>query len=232
MKLFGGIYFNEDGVSTSVRGMHLQTALLDNINTNIFSFGKVGYQRKVPVLSSFAELIGTHALSEVADESVGRLRQTRNPLDLALAKEGYFQYYTPYGIKLTRDGRFKLDKDGNLVTLENNKVLSASGQTIKFSKVPKSLDNIKVNKEGVITVFDPDTKKFINEGQISVVASNGSITKEIDVRQGFDEDSNVTIHSEFFSLVPVRRNFEANRQLYIIQNDALTKTIQEIGRAT
>ena len=36
MKLFGGIYFNKDGVSTSVRGMHLQTALLDNINTNIF----------------------------------------------------------------------------------------------------------------------------------------------------------------------------------------------------
>ena len=69
-------------------------------------------------------------------------------------------------------------------------------------------------------------------GQLSVVASNGSITTDIDVRQGFTEDSNVTLQSEFFNIIPVRRNFEANRQLYIIQNDELSKTIQELGKAT
>lgn len=232
MRLYGGIYFNENGLSTSIRGMHLQTALLDNINCNVTSFGKVGYQRKAPVLSSFAELVGVHALSEVVDDKVGRLRQTKNPLDFALAQKGYFQYMTPYGIKLTRDGRFKLDKDGYLLTLDNFKVLSLTGQPVKFDKVPERLEDIKVDKKGTITAFDPQNKKFSDIGQLSVVASDGSITKDMDVRQGFSEDSNVSIQSEVFNLVPVRRNFEANRQLYIIQNDALTKTIQELGRAT
>ncbi|OGH97429.1 MAG: hypothetical protein A2104_04390 [Candidatus Melainabacteria bacterium GWF2_32_7] len=231
MRLFGGIYFNENGLSNSVRAMHLQTAMLDNINCNITNFGKVGYQRKAPVLSSFAELIGVHALSEVADESVGRLRQSRKPLDIALATEGYFQYMTPNGIKLTRDGRFKIDKNGYLLTLDNFKVLSATGQPIKFDKVPEKLEDIKVDKDGTLTAFDSKEKKFNNVGQLSVVSSDGSITKDINVKQGFTEDSNVTIHTEFFNLVPVRRNFEANRQLYIIQNDELSKTIQELGRA-
>ena len=231
MRLFGGIYFNENGLSNSVRAMHLQTAMLDNINCNITNFGKVGYQRKAPVLSSFAELIGVHALSEVADESVGRLRQSRKPLDIALATEGYFQYMTPNGIKLTRDGRFKIDKNGYLLTLDNFKVLSATGQPIKFDKVPEKLEDIKVDKDGTLTAFDSKEKKFNNVGQLSVVSSDGSITKDINVKQGFTEDSNVTMHTEFFNLVPVRRYFEANRQLYIIQNDELSKTIQELGRA-
>ncbi|EKE03980.1 MAG: hypothetical protein ACD_20C00122G0002 [uncultured bacterium] len=231
MRLFGGIYFDENGLSNSVRAMHLQTAMLDNINCNISNFGKVGYQRKAPVLSSFAELIGVHALSEVTDEQVGRLRQTRQPLDFALAKEGYFQYMTPDGIKLTRDGRFKIDKDGYLLTINDNKVLSATGQPVKFKDIPDNLENIKVDKEGIITVFDPVKKQFNKVGQISVVASDGSITKDIYVKQGFTEDSNVTMQTEFFSLIPVRRNFEANRQLYIIQNDELSKTIQELGKA-
>lgn len=230
MRLFGGIFFNEDGISTSIRDMHLQTALLDNINSNITNFGKVGYQRKAPVVSSFSQLIGVHAMSEVTDESVGRLRRTRNPLDFALAKEGYFQYQTAQGTKLTRDGRFKLDKNGYLLTLDNNKVLSSTGQPLKFKKIPQRDEDIKVDHDGVITAFDPDTKQFENVGQFSVVSSKGSITKEIDVRQGYTEDSNVTLQSEFFNIIPVRRNFEANRQAYIIQNDELTKVIQELGK--
>jgi flagellar basal-body rod protein FlgF len=230
MKLFGGIYYSEDGLSTSIRGMHLQTTLLNNINDNVTGFGKVGYQRKVPVLSSFAELIGANALSEVSDESVGRLRQTKNPLDFALAQKGYFQCQTPNGIKLTRDGRFKLDKNGYLLTLDDNKVLSITGQPVKLSKIPDSLDRIKVDKEGLITIFDPETKTSTTEGQISVVASDGSITRQVDLRQGFTEDSNVRLHSEVFQLVPVRRNFEANRQAYIVQNNLLTKVIQELGK--
>ncbi|MFH0702798.1 MAG: flagellar basal body rod C-terminal domain-containing protein [bacterium] len=232
MRLYGGINLSEDGISTSVRGLHLQTELMNNINENVVGFNKIGYQRKVPVVSSFAEIIGVHALSEVVDTAVGRMRQTKNPLDFILAKEGYFQCQTPFGVKLTRDGRFKLDKDGYLLTLDDNKILSANGQPIKFQKIPEKLSDIKVNQDGIITALDQDSKEFYEVGQFSVVANNGSTANEIDVRQGFTENSNVNIYAECFNLVPVRRNFEANRQLFIIQNDNLSKTIQELGRAS
>jgi len=232
MKIFGGLHYSEDGLSTSLRGMHLQSGLLNNIGDNINGFNKVGYQRKAPVLSSFAEIIGIQALSEVTDAKAGRISKTDNPLDFALVKEGYLQYQTPEGIKLTRDGRFKLDKDGNLLTLENQKVLSISGQSIKFKFVPDSMDQIKVDKEGKISVYNSKTNKLEYMDQLSVVSNKGKYLSDIDVRQGYAESSNVSLHTEFMNMIPVRRNFEANRQLYIIQNDELSKVIQELGRSS
>jgi len=231
MKIYGGIYFDESGISTSIRGMHLQTEMMGVMNDNINGFNKVGYQKQTPVLSSFAEFIGPHALSSAKNEEVGRLTLTKNPLDFAMGKVGYFQYKTPDGIKLTRDGRFKLDKEGFLTNLEGHKVLGADGLPVKFKKIPEKLEDIKVGVDGVIKVYDKETNKIASVGALSVVSTNGNIAEAVDVRQGFVEDSNVSLQEEFLNLVPVRRSFEANRQMYIIQNDALTKILQELGRA-
>ena len=142
MKLRGQINFFENGLTTSIRAMHLQTEMLGIINENYNSFDKVGYQRKDPVVSSFAEYIGTHALSTAVDDSIGRIGHSINPLDIAIANKGYFQYQSPDGIKLTRDGRFKLDKDGNLLTLENFNVLANDGTPIKLPIVPEKLKKL------------------------------------------------------------------------------------------
>ncbi|MFA6989484.1 MAG: flagellar basal body rod C-terminal domain-containing protein [Candidatus Gastranaerophilaceae bacterium] len=231
MKFYSGICFDESGISTSIRAMHLQTELMSNISKNITGFDKVGYQREESVISSFSEYIGPHALSVVKDESVGRLYNSGNSLDFALAKPGYFQCQTKNGIKLNRDGRFKLDKNGNLLTLDDNKVLSKDGTAIKFNKIPQSLSDIKVGVNGDITAFDRETNKTTKIASFSVVSSNGSLSEDPDVRQGFVETSNVKMHEEVFNLVPVRRNFDANRQMIVTQNDELTKAIQELGRA-
>jgi len=232
MRLYGGIYFDERGISTSIRGMHMQTELLSRINENVTGFNQVGYQRTTPVISSFAEYIGVHALSTVKNDEVGRLTRTEKPLDFALAKPGYFQYKTPEGIKLTRDGRFKLDKNGNLLTLQGYKVLGANGQGIRFKSIPEDLNDIKVGIDGKITVTDKNTFKTYEVGRLSVVSNKGDITQDVDVRQGFVEASNVSLQEEIFSLVPVRRNFEANRQLYITQDELLNKTIQQLGSSS
>lgn len=232
MTLYGGVYFNDDGLSTSIRGMHLQTELLNISNNNITGFGKVGYQRQVPVVSSFAEYIGVNALSKVQDNSIGRVRKSNNPLDFAMGKEGYFQCQTPNGIKLTRDGRFKLDKNGSLLTLDGNKVLGSNGQPIKFNAIPDKLEDVKVNIDGTIQSLNPKTKQMDEVGQIAVATSNGTLSTQPDVRQGFVEDSNVSLSTEFLNIVPIRRNFDANRQMFITQNDELSRTIQELSRAT
>lgn len=232
MKMYGGIHFDENGLSNSIRGMHLQTTILNTITDNITGFNKVGYQRKESVVSSFSEIVGIHGVSEVNDTTPGRISSTGNPLDFALPDESYFQYKTPEGIKLTKDGRFKLDKDGNLLTLENYKVLDTDGNPVQFKHIPERLEDIKVSQDGNIKVLNRATLKQIDCGHISVVSENGSSVKKPDIRQGFVESSNVSLQKEVFDIVPIRRNFEANRQLFIIQNDELTKTIQELGRSS
>lgn len=232
MRLFGEISLNGNGICTSLQGMYMQTELLNTVNENVIGFNKVGYQRKEAVVSSFAELIGVHALSKTTDKTVGRIRLTGNPLDLSIANNGYFQYMTPEGVKLTRDGRFKVDKNGYLLTLENARVLSFGGKPMKFNKVPESPDQIKIDRDGVISQVDLKSKQTYEVGRLSVVTVDGNVAEDIDIRQGYTEDSNVRLQSEVFKIVPVRRNFEANRQLFITQNDELSKTIQELGRSS
>ena len=158
MRLNSGIQFNDSGLTASIRAMHLDSEIIGISNENISGFDKVGYQRKEAVVSSFTEYLGVDGLSTVVDDQVGRLSITDNPLDLAMASKGYFQVQTQDGVKMTRDGRFKIDVDGNFLDLDGNKVLSNTGVPIKFGTLPKGAKDVVVNTRGAISVFDRKTK--------------------------------------------------------------------------
>ena len=232
MKLFGGIYFDERGLSTSIRGMHMQTAQINNIAQNITGFDKPGYQRIENVVSSFSEYVGVHGLSTIVDDNVGRIYATGRKLDLALAKKGYFQYATPNGVQLTRDGRFRMDKDGYLLTNQNYKVLAKDGSPIKFMNIPEDVEHIKINTSGDIEVFNKKNGKMEYIASLGIVNKDGYLTDETDVRQGYIESSNVRSETEIFELVPMKRNFQANRQMFITQNNMLNKTIQSLSQSS
>ena len=229
MKLNGGIRFCEKGLTVSLRAMHVQSELIGMYNENVNGFDKIGYQRKDPVVSSFTEFLGVHGLSQATDDKVGRIAMSDNPLDVAIAEKGYFQIQTPDGIKLTRDGRFKLDKEGNLLTIFDEKVLSNAGVPIQLHIVPEKLNDVKINDKGLVSVFNKDTNKLEKVAYISVVDANGAVVMEPHVKQGFNEYSNVSLQNEFISMMPVIRNFEANRQIFMIQNQNLSKTISQLG---
>ncbi len=229
MIINGGIRYCEKGLTTSLRAMHVQSELIGMYNENVTGFDKIGYQRKDPVVSSFTEYIGVHGLSQTVDDKVGRIAMSDNPLDLALAKQGYFQTQSADGIKLTRDGRFKLDKEGNLLTLDGASVLSSAGVPIKLPVVPEKIEDVKVNSKGLVSVFNKNTNKLENVAFLGIVDSNGVVVMDPQVKQGYNEYSNVSLQNEFIAMMPVIRNFEANRQIFMIQNQNLQKVISQLG---
>ncbi len=231
MKINGGIRYCEKGLTASLRAMHVQSELIGMYNENVGGFDKIGYQRQEPVVSSFTEFIGVHGLSKTTDDKVGRIAMSDNPLDLALANKGYFQIQTADGIKLTRDGRFKLDKEGNLLTLEDDKVLSNAGVPIQLPVVPEQLKDIKINAKGQVSVLNRKTNKFETAGFIGVVDTNGVVVMNPEVKQSYNEYSNVSLQDEFIGMMPIIRNFEANRQIFMIQNQNLQKVISQLGQA-
>lgn len=232
MKLNAGVRYIESGMKASLKAMQIQSSLINIANENITGFDKVGYQRKQAVISSFAEYLGADAISTTVDDKVGRLTNTRNPLDFALATKGYFQTQSAEGVKLTRDGRFKLDKNGNLLTLDNAKVLADNGSPIKFTKIPETLNQIVVNAKGEISVLNKQTNKLEKMASIGVVDSNGSVVMNPDVKQGYNEYSNVTLQNEFMGLMSPIRGFDANRQLFMLESTELTKAISQLGSAS
>ncbi len=229
MTFIGGINYTDNGIIQNIRAMRMQTMLMAITNENITGFDKIGYQRKIPVVPSFAEYISEDAISTTTDDTVGRLVLTGNPLDIALAEKGYFQVLTNEGIKLTRDGRFKMNKNGEILTLDGGKVLTNMGTPLILPVVPQKLDEITIDLDGVVRVLNAKTRKFETAGTLSVVSQDGTFVLNPNVRQGYNEYSNVNLASEFLEALPYTKNFEANRQLYTIQNTILQRTISSIG---
>lgn len=230
MKIYGGVYYNEDGLSTSIRGMNAQTKLFGIINDNVLGYNKVGYQGKEAVLPSFAEIIGASAISEVRNNESGRMTKTDKALDFAILEEGYFQYLTPQGIKVTRDGRFQMDKDGFLKTLEGNKVLSNAGEAVKFKKIPEGVEDIKLMSNGDLMVLNHQTRELELASSLGIVSDKGTPVTKPNVKQGFVEASNVSLQAEFLKIIPIRRSFAANKQMFMIQNSMLSQTIQQLSK--
>ena len=229
MQINGGVRFCEQGMKSSIRAMHLQSEVLGMINENVAGFDKVGFQRREPVVSSFTEYIGVHGLSNTVDDAVGRIMVSKNPLDITMANKGYFQIQTPEGVKLTRDGRFKLDKDGYLLDLEDQHVLSDAGLPIRLPGVPDNPSQVVVNTKGKISVWDKVSNQLVEAGFLGIVDSNGMAVLNPDVKQGYNEHSNVVLQNEFLAVKPVVRNFEANRQIFLLESSNLQKVISQLG---
>ena len=231
MRLAAGINFDASGIAQSINAMQMDMDIMGIFGENVVGFDKVGYQRKEAVISSFAEFIGPNALSHSIDEQVGRLALTQKPLDIALSDKGYFQVLNHDGsIELTRDGRFQIDKDGNLLTQANQKVLSSGGAPIVLPYIPESLDKIKIGLDGKIGVFDEEKRGLIPAGTIGVVSTDGSLINSNCVRQGYVESSNVALEKEYIEMANYRRSFEANRQMFRMQNSKLSSAISRLGQ--
>ena len=230
MLLAGSVSNTQSGIRHCIQAMHMQMELMGIGNRNVQGFDKVGYQRQDAVVSSFAELIGIHAISEATDDRVGRIAKTMNPMDLAIAQKGYFQILNKDGsIELTRDGRFKLNEKGELLGLENQKVLTQGGSPIILPFMPEEAEDIKIDNDGKLFVFNRETNKLEYIDTIGVVSADGKTVLAPDIKQGCLEYSNVNLAQEFLEMLPYRKNFDANRQLFMLQNNALTSAIQQLG---
>lgn len=230
MIIRGGIDYFEPGMTSTLRAMHLQTEIFAISSENINGFDKVGYQRKEPVVSSFTEYVGIHGLSTAVDDQPGRISVSDNPLDIALSNKGYFQVLGKEGMRLTRDGRFHYDKDGNLLTLLDEKVMANDGTPIVLPCVPDTPNEVTIDLSGNIKVVDRAHNKILKAGTLSVVSSDGVAVIDPGVRQGFTEDSNVILSEEFLKAYPVIKTFDANRlmfqQCYNLTSTAVQKLSQ------
>jgi len=150
----------------------------------------------------------------------GGMIQTGNMLDLAIQGEAWFMIDTPAGQVLTRDGRFTMNEDGALVTLQGYAVLDAGAGQIQLDAqngVPTVTRDgfLLQNGEqvGSIGLFRGDLSaghsRFENSGVIPVLAPE-PVVDEFDsgILQGYIEQSNVNPVAEMTRLIMISRAFE------------------------
>ena len=178
--------------------------------------------------------LGTRAAANEIIFSQGTFTQTNNPLDLAIQGNGFFQILQPNGtIAYTRAGQFQLDQNGNLVT--------ANGDLLQPQiTIPPNAQTVTIAQDGTVSYTLPNQSAAQRAGQIQLalfqnpaglnsignslylptdasgnpqVAAPGSSEGLGTLMQGYIEQSNVDVVSEFVNLIQSQRAYEANSRV-------------------
>lgn len=209
-------------------------------NANPFA-GTVGFDENRFVDINY---IGSHGLGvETALEQTnlkqGAMLNTEEPLDLAIEGSGYFKLQTPDGMVYTRDGRFNLNANREVVSVEGYYLMDENDQIIT---VPDG-SIIEVDVNGSIYIDNTEVTKvtlssFENELEALERFNDNTFTANIEpdgenigkITQGYLEASNVDIAQLMTQMVSVVRSYEAAQQLVTIQDELLGRSISTLGR--
>ncbi len=169
----------------------------------------------------------------VATEKIftqGNLVQTNNTFDVAIEGRGFIQILMPDGgLAYSRDGSFKLDSDGQLVT--------ANGYVVQPGiTLPANVLSVTIGKDGVVSVLtqgnadptqvgDIQLADFINPAGLQAIGQNLFLETAASgapetgtpglnglgtLIQGSLETSNVNTVEELVNMIETQRAYEMN----------------------
>jgi len=171
----------------------------------------------------------------------GGLEQTSNPLDIGIEGDGFFTVQTADGNRYTRDGRFGIDAQNQLVDHNNNPVLSSGGSPIV---VDPKLPNISIAKDGTISqgaaaIGKLGVAKFTDLTALKKQGDNlydapgvtPATATDSRLHQGMVERSNVQPIVEITRLIAITRAYERVAQMMSQTADLSQSAIQRLGKA-
>ena len=176
------------------------------------------------------------------DNRPGTLRATGNALDLALDGPGYFEVATAEGPAYTRQGNFQLDARGRLVTAQGDPVMGKGGELFLNGAQPQIDSNGKVSvtdDNGVLQALDQlkivrfdDSTHMARLGS-GLLAGSGTANvlddTDIQLRQAYLENANVSSMQEMVQLMQIMRHFESMQRVLQGYDEMLGTAIRKLG---
>ena len=186
--------------------------------------------------------LGTRASSNEIVFLQGSFSQTDNPLDAVIQGKGFFQVRRPNGeLAYTRAGSFQLDKDGNLVTSTGDPlepqitippaaqaILIASDGTISYT-LPNQTATQQAGQIQLANFQNPAGLNSMGNNLYSPTDASGDATVGTpggqeglgSLLQGYLEQSNVSVVTEFINLIVAQRGYEANSKVVTAADNML-----------
>ncbi len=216
----------------------------DLISNNLANLNTTGYKRDI----MFMDLMDVFELNSdnknvITEFSQGTLKETGNPLDVAISGKGFFVIEKDGKEYYSRDGHFTVDKNGILINSGGLKVMGQGGE-INVSMDGTKTGDFSISKLGEIFVNDEyiDSLKIVDFQDYSQLRKEGiNLFMPINNTEPFEpemymllqrnlEGSNVNSVNEMVELITVQRNFESTQKAVKTLDDALGKAANDIGR--
>jgi len=191
----------------------------------------------VPAIASATLLIQS-------DTRPGTLRTTGQNLDLALASPGFFEISTEAGLAYTRQGSWQLDARGRLVTPQGNPVMGVGGEIVLSrpnpvidatgqifeSKPGGGVESTPVAQLKVVQFDDIGSLQRLGEGLMTTEQRPIQLRDgDVQLRQGFLENSNVNSMQEMAQLIQSMRHFESMQRVALGYDEMIGGAVRKLG---
>lgn len=226
------------------QSMTAQTYKNDVAANNLANINTTGYKRDVMFIDVLSNVENASLKMKIqTDFSQGTLKETTNPLDLALSGKGFFVVERDGKEFYTRDGHFTVDNEGFLTTSAGHHV-NGEGGWIHLATNGEKVGNVSISQIGEIFVNDElidilqlvdfdDYSRLTKVGENifkNTSGANAYLTEDIFVIQGNLEGSNVSPVNEMIGLMDIQRSFESSQRAVRTIDQALRKAANEVGR--
>lgn len=252
-----GLYTSVSGLITLQNEQETVTNNIANVNNNGFKASVLTKQNFKDVLIANRQKvvgnkyvqneIGNLSLGVMTDDvknifTQGSFKATDNMTDFGIDGRGFFVAQNGNRQVYTRDGNFKINNQGYLITSDGSNVLGRNLATnaiepIYIGNNEFSLDgenNIDIN--GVGTTHKLLTADFEDYNSLEVLGENYITDNppiydaQVKVRQFVVENSNVDATEQMTKLIEIKRQFETNQKFVKMQDETLEKAANQIGR--
>jgi flagellar basal-body rod protein FlgF len=243
-------------LSLVLGSMHGDMARLDRVAMNLANVQTPGYKRQLALVLPFAARLDqtdTAAQPVLAqgpaihtDQRAGALRSTGQPLDVALSGPGWFEVATEHGTAYTRQGNFRLDARGRVVTQQGYTVMGSGGE-IQLTQGTPVIDATGRVFDGTaagngaqavaqlrVVQFEPGAQvEALGDGLVQVHGEPAPAPEgSTQVQQGFLEHSNVSAMQEMLQLLQSVRHLEAMQKVAMGYDEMLGTSIRRLGEGT
>ncbi|TPL86348.1 flagellar basal-body rod protein FlgF [Mesorhizobium sp. B2-3-13] len=220
---------------------------LDTIADNVANASTVGFRATGVKFEDVVSGAGQKSVSFASSGKTylsgahGAMTETGNPFDFAIQGDAWFAIDTPAGTVMTRDGRFSMNENGELMSVEGHPVLDAGGAPIQLDPrngPPKAGadGSLRQNEQLVGSMglynFDPG-QNFVRYGNSGIVPARTpepvTDRSDVGIAQGFVEESNVNPVLEMTRLIMVQRAFENTAALMRQTDSSTDEAIKTLG---
>ena len=226
----------ERGLYIAASGMLAEQTRQDLLANDLANTSTAGYKSDRATQRAFGEMLlrNTESGAEVGPLGTGvaidrqvtdwrpeGTRPTEEPLDFAIAGEGFFAVRGENGVQYTRNGRFRAAADGTLTTSTGEAVLGRTGQPVRVAADgtanPADLQVVLLNNP-------------LKAGEGFVSGQPAGQVAAANVRSGELEVSGADPARAMVDMIASLRAFEAGQRVIRTIDDTLGKAANEVGQ--
>ncbi len=219
----------------------------ERIANNLANLNTVGYKRDRTFTRLLNERLDDEGaprsdkrVSQWADLAAGEYEQTGNPLDVAIAGNGFFVLTdaatdTP---RYTRAGRFVLDTEGTLRDPFGNAVEGEGGPI----QLPTEGGAVTIAQDGsirvggqeagklrIVSFEDPKALQRLDGAAFSAGGQEPTDMEAPNLRQGYVELSNVNPMQEMAEMIEYQTLFETQQRAIRTSDELLGRITRDLG---